>query len=438
MVFVLFLIAISIAYYYFQYSRLRAMSPTFWASFMFAGWSFIYVLTYYDMKSDISPKTLLFIVSFFLVTALAEFLVNCTVHYSKQNSLNSAFGAASYPIVYIKKWKIILLTLVYLVVAAERFKNLSIYAAQYGNTGSFENIMSMLSTARLAYIKNNGAMELSNGLFNQLVYLSEITTYICLYIFIYNLLVKKKKHYYLLFPLVPDVILRLVSTSRTSFIMLIFSLVICFFAVTVRTNKLRRVKISPKILLLVSLFAVVFVVYGRVRNKAETIPLINYIQMYTCSSLYNLNSLIEEGWQPNPYFGYGTLDNIYNLLGITHDIEKQWATGMVTFSKSGVHSNVYTSLALPLKDYGYLGCLILRFLVALSSASLISRFLSLQKMNTSFFCMIYFIVVVLYCYMYSAVGDSFFSFFLNPALMIRYLIYGYFLVHFYLKPKYRY
>ena len=64
MVFILFLFSMVIAYLSYQKSRLRALSPTFWISFMFAGWAFIYCITFYYMISDISITTCLLIFAY--------------------------------------------------------------------------------------------------------------------------------------------------------------------------------------------------------------------------------------------------------------------------------------------------------------------------------------------------------------------------------------
>ena len=55
--------------------------------------------------------------------------------------------------------------------------------------------------------------------------------------------------------------------------------------------------------------------------------------------------------------------------------------------------------------------------------------------QASFYVYLYFVIVLIYCYFYSTTGDVFADYFLNPKLMIRYLIYGWLLIKLYLKPK---
>lgn len=74
MILILFVISCTVAYISYQYSYLKLLSPTFWASAMFMLFSFIYVVTFYNMKSDITFATVLLIAGFLLVTSAGEFI----------------------------------------------------------------------------------------------------------------------------------------------------------------------------------------------------------------------------------------------------------------------------------------------------------------------------------------------------------------------------
>lgn len=432
MIFVLFFISTMIAYFSFKQAKLRLLSPTFWASAMFALFSFVYSITFGYMISDISFTTLGAITGFLLVTAMGEYFGNrVCIFVNSTNTQKKVLGENKGEI-FISKWKVILVSLVFMIVAVDRFRNLRIVASKYAG-GSLSGIMQMMTNARLAFVYSNKNLELSNTFFNQLIYMCEITTYIMIFIFLFNYINYKKKQWYLLLPMIPDLIIRFLSTSRTSFIILVAAIIVSYFCIIIKRQKYRKIHISSKVIIGIMIFAVVFMIYGRVRNDAEAIPVVNYIQMYTCSAIYGLNDLLKRGWDKIPYFGFYTLQNIYDLLGISHDAVKTWGR-MVTFSVNGNHANLYTSLADPIRDYGILGTFIIRFMAAVISTKILKKFVNTSHISNSFYIILYFAIVTVYCYLYSAIGDVFADYFLNPGLMIRYFIYAWGLIKFFYKP----
>lgn len=432
MVFCLFIITTLTTYMAYRLSRLKLLSPTFWASGMFMFFSFIYSITIYNMKSDISIKTLCAIIGFLAVTAGGEYVGNHLRLGHRLKNLSSSNGVDDLVEIHVDKWKPIMLFMIYMIVAIDRYKNVAIFARSYG--GGFSGIMQMLSYARLAFVDVNGSVVLGNFFFNQLIYVCEITAYIMIFIFLHNLICCKKRQWYLLLPLIPDLIIRFLSTSRTSFMILLIAIMVGYFCILWKQKVLKKIHISPKLVIGVGVFAIGFLVYGRIRNEAQSIPVISYIQMYTCSSLYGLHDLLENGWDKTPYFGYNTLQHIYNMLQSSHDNIKTW-NDMLFFSKDNFHSNVYTSLYDVIIDYGIPGMLILRFITAFISAKIISVFVNTDYSQYKFYYLLFFVIACIYCYFYSATGDVFMDYFLNPMLMIRYLIYGWALVRFFLQPK---
>lgn len=429
----LFFATAIITYFAYQNSKLKLLSPTFWSSGMFMSFSFIYASTIFAMKSDISFVTLLVILGFLIITASGEYLANRIRHGKNCKDFNAlGDGINCSGIISIQKWKIIVLTILFLVVAIDRFRNLTSLVST--NVNSISSLMKMMSAARIAFVKSNRSLELSNTLFNQIIYVCEITTYIVIFIFTYNWINYKVRKYYLLIPLIPDLIIRFISTSRTSFILLLVAVIISYFYILLKRKKIKPIHISPKLIIGVCLFVVVFLAYGRVRNEAQSIPIINYVQMYTCSSIYGLNDFLTNGWDENPYFGFNTMKNIYSLLGISHDTVKTWGK-MVVFSKNNYHANLYTSLEAPIRDFGIFGCMLIRFIASFIATKIILDFTKKKLGQASFYVYLYFVIVLIYCYFYSATGDVFADYFLNPKLMIRYLIYGWFLIKFYLRPK---
>ena len=431
----LFLVSAFYTYIAYQNSKLRLLSPTFWASGMFMAFSFIYLVTLFSMKSDISPFTFFAIVLFLSVTAIGEYMGNkITVKkdFSDIESEKLKIISECEGIIYISKGKVIVITIIFMIVAMDRYRNLVSIASSYSG-GGFSGIMNMMTYARRAFVDSNRSVVLSNTVFNQLVYMCEITAYIMIFVFLFNWISYKDKRFYLLLPLIPDLFIRFVSTSRTGFIIFVVAIIISYFWILLKKERLRKLRISPKLIIGVTIFVVVFMIYGRIRNEAKSIPVINYLQMYTCSSIYGLEDLLQKNWDGTPYFGFYTLQKIYSLLGIEHDVVRTWGR-MVVFSKNNYHANLYTSLANPIMDFGIIGCMMLRFFAAFIATKIISNFAPKSYGKRSFYIYLFFAISMIYCYFYSATGDVFADYFFNPGLMIRYLVYGWILVKLYLKP----
>ena len=435
MVFVLFVFSAAMAYYGYNYTKLRALSPTFWGSIVFTIFAFIYSITIFNMRSDISITTALIVVGFLFVTMLGEYFAShiifrCSFLESEAAPLNIATGY-----IRIEKWKIHIVTLLFMYVAVDRYRNLTAVASAYAGGGNFDGVMQMMMSARLAFVASNKNLTLSSTLFNQLIYSCEISSYIMVFIFINNLINYKRKDFYLLLVCMPDIFIRFLSTSRTSFITFVMAIIVSFLLVIQKQKELKKIRIPKKLIIGGIIFVIIFMVYGRIRNQASAIPWITYIQMYTCSSLYGLEFMISNGWNANPYFGFNTLTHIYDLLGIEHSTVRTW-TKMLEFSKnSDAHANLYTSLFWPIQDYGVIVLLFSRLLCAFIAARIILKVLKTRPDNKMFFVYLFFCITLIYVYFYSAIGDIFIDVFLNPSMMIRYFVYGWLIVRFYYKPK---
>ena len=434
MIFLLFFILISIAFFQYQYSRLKLLSPTFWAAIMFSLVSFVYCVTFFSMNSDISISTFFIILTFILVTGLGEYIGERIRIKKKADSFYHIVNDYGQGFIFISKWKVFFITIVYLYVAIDRYKHLAAIASTYG--GGINGIISMMSSARVAFTAQNKRLVLGSTFVNQLGYIGEISTYICMYIFLHNRLINKRRDTYYLFPLIPDLIMRLVTTSRTSFIMLFFALGICYFSILLERGTLRRIRVPKWAYIAVFILSIVFLVYGRARNEANEIQLVSYIQMYTSASIYGLNLILNGNITKGPYFGFYSMQEIYRMLGITHDEELTFQRNFI-FNRYGEASNLYTSLNVPILDFGIIGCIILRFLAAIVATKIIMGFLETNKQNRKKHLYLFFVISLLYCYFYSAFGDVFRDYYFNPGLMIRYLIYGIILLYGFLRPKIR-
>lgn len=402
--------------------QLKLLSLTFWSSLMFSVCSFVYICSLSTMKSDISVKTLFVVIGFLSVTAVGELLATkCKLSKASANNCQITTTEA----IYIPRKTTYFLTILFLIVAGVRLYNLILVAMSVSGNG-FTNIIEMLSVARQAYINVDGSVVLSNVVLNQLVYVSEIATYIFLFTYMHNAMLCGKKNLYLLLPLIPDFILRLVTTTRSAFIMLIF--VIIIFYVYLRQKAGQSVfRVPKKLIVIFVLFCICFIAYGLARNNVSGIGIMQYIEMYSCSGIFGLDRYLEFGWSENPYFGFHTLQNIYDLFGVDRAIKLSWDEFFV-FDIYGTRSNLYTALASPIQDYGVVGMLVLRFLEALIGGFIVSKFNKKKMGSHSFYLVMYFALITIYCYLWAPIGNIFNGYFGSPDMMIRYLIYGYFLI----------
>ena len=149
---VLFFCTAIITYVAFQYSKLMLLSPTLWASGMFMAFSLVYAVTLFSMKSDISAVTFFVILGFLLVTALGERIGHLPLELEKSSLETKRYVEdGTEGIIKIEAWKVIVLTLLFLVVAMSRYRNLvSLVSAELENGAG---IMQLMTAARLEFIR---------------------------------------------------------------------------------------------------------------------------------------------------------------------------------------------------------------------------------------------------------------------------------------------
>ena len=327
--------------------------------------------------------------------------------------------------IIVSNWKTILLTIIFLIVGIMRYRNLYAFAREFAGIDVFQSTIEMMTYARMGYVQAGTDISLGGTIANQFVYISEICTYIYIFIFLYNLLVCKRKNYILLLPIFPDLLIRFVTTTRSVYIILVVAIAIAFIAISQRIGE-KWIIISPKLFVIMLVFAVVLIWYGRLRNNVS-ISTTRYIQMYTCSSLYALDSFLMKHTSNSPYFGFYTMQSIYSFLGIKHSTVPIWNPDVI-FGKNGAATNIYTCLYDTVSDYGILGMLFVKFFEAIIAAIVVNRFLSSDEREPAYYILIYFVVVIEYCYFEFPVGHVFSAYFGSPDLMLRYLIYAYIVV----------
>ncbi|MCQ5201731.1 oligosaccharide repeat unit polymerase [Mordavella massiliensis] len=421
MILILFVGSLLLAFIAKKNSLLAIMSPTFWASGMVAFFSLIYICTYSTMLGDLHLITVVVMLGALLATYFGEY-VGCRVVFrkTKTNTKNITPHFENKTPIIVSKSKTVILTVVFTIIGIMRYRSLGAFASVYAGVGGFKSAMEMMSYARLGYVQAGTNISLGGTFANQFVYLCEICAYIYIFIFFYNYLVCKKINLYLLLPILPDVLIRFVTTTRSAYIILVISIVAAFFSVSQRMGK-KWILFSPKLLKIVFVFAIVLIWYGRSRNDVS-ISMTRYLQMYTCSSLYALDSFLIKNTSNSPYFGYYTLQSIYSLLRITHDTVPVWNPDVI-FGINGAATNIYTCLYDTVNDFGIVGMLFVKFIEAIISGAIIKRFLNSDVYESKYYVLIYFVVAIEYCYLNFPIGHAFTGYFGSPDLMLRYLVY---------------
>lgn len=415
----------------FQYAQLRLLSPTFWSNLMFAIFSGIYVGTYNSMNNDISGKSLLIILGGLLAVAVGEYLANHTsfktgkkAHIESKKVQPFSFNDRE---LCISKWKTFAITGLYLIIVLIRWRSFSRYASAYG---AYSGVLGIVSNVR----ETTDEVVLSNGYINQLAMVCQIAVYIFLFVFMYNIVRLRIFRFYLLCPIIPDIINSIMTTTRSAFLAMLMAVITCYFMILVRDNKVKKVMFSRKMVIGLIIFFVFFFWYGRARNDVISIPIENYMQMYSSAAIYNLDYTIVHNWDASPLFGSYTLRRIYLRLGMISSLESAIHMPTITFSTKGFHSNIYTSLYQPLQDFGVAGMLFVRFLEAFFITNLLKKQLSRREDNPSFYIWMFFMMISVYAYAMYPVGNRFGDYLGNPSGLIRYLLYGWILVRFFISP----
>lgn len=386
------------------------------------------------MLSDVSGLTVIVVTLSLVVTALGEYMGGKTclsIMYSKGDKINlgdSFFWTGEQ--IYVSRLKTYIVTFIFLLVAVSRFRNLMEQVIETSGVESDANFFVKLGVARVMFVNSKGTLKLGSFFENQLVYVSEIASYFYLFIFLYNAMICKNRQYYLLLPLFPDFLMRLISTSRTTFLMLFLAFIVLYFMIQHKNKNINKLHIPIWLILAGFIFIALFLWYGFARNDAYSIPLLDYLQMYTCSAIYGLNYKLINGWEPNPIFGFNTLGGIYELLKITMKQQDIWGDGMLVFNKHGFHSNIYTSLLAPIQDFGYLGMIVVRFFEAFICTEIIGIVYRSNQKSKHLYIWLYLSLVSIYCYFYFSTGSIFPSIFAQPDVIIRYFFYGWFLLLF--------
>lgn len=423
---ILLLITTVFSYYVFDKDFL---SVTTISSAMFFVFSLIYVAFYPKIGSDISFSTVVVIVGSILFTFIGEFIGRST-----NKGRLSAEAEKKYEISYSNNVMYIWFAFM-LALAAYRYYDLYRFSLTIGNTNG---LLGTLSSVRLAVATGKYVSDNMNILIFMATAVCEVVCYISIYLFIYEIIEKKSFRKHMLLPIIGYCCILVSFTSRTEYLKLFVAVLVSYISIHVaKYGQVASNKVIKTLIKLAVIMAVLFFWYGsftRSGGSSEYVGgIVNNIIAYSAAAIIGLNTCMSKGLVEigSTYFGYWTLQSVYDFLGIVHNYTPPMNLMMFHYGiNNEFSSNIYTSLALATQDFGITGLFIIKMICGVLSAKLIAVFkrLSLDKFRIKTVLLLL-VSNVIYCYFLSSVSDKFIDL-LSISKWFKYTLFAYCVVVF--------
>lgn len=228
--------------------------------------------------------------------------------------------------------------------------------------------------------------------------IAQCISYIFIYVFMYNKIFFKHCHYMLILPSIFYIGLILLTGGRQEFLyFIIFLLVsmILLYQYRQEFNTKDMIKIYEMIFFCFGIFLILFIGTGMLSGKIHsTTSIIRVLSHYAGTNITALDVYINKMYIPaNEYIGEITLPRLYNnlnILGFNLPTGKEYIKVFVEFD--GITTNVYTALRRYIQDYGYIGCMLIMFLLGTVYTSI---YMYLKYRNKNFALIL---LYAAYCY----------------------------------------
>ncbi len=401
-------------------------SPTFIASAMIAVGTTIYIAYYNTLQKNISLYTVSIIVLSLLALLIGEKVGKV---FRKKYNVSSK----CYTYILANKGTTFVVIAFMLVTLALRI----IDARKY--VGGFLNIIGIISHLR-HYVM---AGEYSVPAYLQyMTWIAEVLCYIYVYIYLRNRIICNVKEKINIIPIVLYALISLTGTGRTDLIKVVIALVSIGLFTLYEKNPYRGIsfKTFRKIMLGLLIFGAVFFFIGSLRAKnsidSTSNPIFDTVFSYIGAPLYGLDYQFKNHvLSASPYFGYWTLQEIYDVIGIEHGITPPHNLPAFRTVGTGI-SNIYTSIALPYIDYGIIGILISRFLIGFMFVFLFNRIMVRSPKGYSRFIGLVILIDLYYALFSYGIADRFKDILLYPPGIIRHTILVWLIARFVLRLKF--
>lgn len=212
-----------------------------------------------------------------------------------------------------------------------------------------------------------GVSELSD---NILIKVTELVSSAFAYYYLYVFFISGKKKKAYLIPILLCFISDVLSSSRSGIIYRIFVCTLLWVCVNRIKRKSVRLTKHEKRRIVAILFVglVIFALVGYLTGKTQRGGFFDSISVYTAGSLPALD-IFMKGYDGSHEFGFYTFESIKRIMEIigikiTYNLS-YYSHGTFTTWGSNLSTNVYTCLRAYLLDYGYIGTMILFYILGI-------------------------------------------------------------------------
>ena len=435
LVLLLFMMSGMVGLLSFYSSKLKIFSPTFLSSSVISIFCAIYLLCYRHVNADISILSVIAVMLMICATKVGEFLANqITIKRIYRSSGYIPCDATFRHINSIKISK----KRTYIIFALELYAGISRFIRLYLFTVSIGNI-NILDTLRRARPYLSGGMnhDLSIDVttidVSIISYLAEPIAYFYCFWFMYHLVIMKQRKMYLLLPVVGDALILMSSTSRTVFLVIGTAFVTSYAYLENMNGKTR--KFNHKLIFCSVLFIVAFFVYGNVTRGKDASFGIREIFGYSSAGIYGLTEYFNDPWDENVLFGQRTLKPLYDLMGnsVANDTNNTVLPFYIWGYDIEDYSNLYSSLALPIHDYGLFGMFLIRTLLTFMAVKMIKLLFREKISDYKTYILLFYVNQFVYSYLSCLIADRFYAFLTNIRLLIINIIFTYIAVRWTIK-----
>lgn len=432
MVYILVILLIAQLFIIYYAEGRNYLSVSFFATAFFLISAVFYFIGMGLFQSDLLVKTVFLIYGSLVVLTLGELI--------GQKTRFKVLSCNTEKLYIVKHRDISMITVIMVMIFIYRFLDLYLYSLEIGNTGG---IFHTISVTRLDYAMGVYKTSLPfYFLFTVGTLMSEMIAYFFIYIFMNNLVIGKRKELKLLLPVGGYAVILIALTERTSYIKLFTAFVIAYMLTLYKKQgAVRRRRLNKKIKRTVAGFGIMFGVfffgYGIfTRGDKDGLSLFELLIAYIGAPLYGLNKMFEHPLPSYSLFGYYTMSGVYRVLNIFGFDFRISQTHLPMFEYGHLlTSNIYTSLALPLMDYGVTITILSRFFWGFLGGVIQKRMITSALINVWDFVLFILMVLLFYCGLMAFCADRYKEIFLSPTTLIKYTIFAWLTIKFTVRYK---
>ncbi len=228
------------------------------------------------------------------------------------------------------------------------------------------NLIEIAAAARHAEYYTEESM---SDFVQRLMLFTKCFAYITAYVFVNNLILKKTKHIQFIYiiPFIVYCFFMYISGGRMPFIHNLTFLAILYGVLIYKIKGIStalRIRIIKIVFYVFVTFFIIFIYMGTQSGKI-TDSIFDSVSVYVGSSINALDIFLQNKIPEEQYFGQETLIPIYSTIrSFGYNIPSDMLRSAREFvSMNGITTNIYTALRRYVRDYGYLGCFCVMFMI---------------------------------------------------------------------------